>query len=421
MKKYLLFGSIVIIALSVGVGARLSAVRSTPKALNISDFQTQRGIPVVVTRPKRKEMVVDLELLGTVAAIREVAVSARIGEEVASTSLKLGRRVQRGEVLVELYDEIIAARLRQAEAAAAQTRAMLDKLLSGARPQEIKQAEARLAAAQAGFVSAEKEYLRMGTLKQNNAIPEQKAEKIVAGYEAAKAELQAAKQQLSLVREGARKEDIHTAEAAHQQALANLELARIQMRQTKIAAPIDGVISKINKELGEQTEPGKPVFSLMELDTLHLLVDVPRHRIHQVHIGQQARIVLEVPPLETTGTIVELKPDADPLSRTYLAKIEFRNVNDIFKPGMFVRAFIRLAEKPNSLVLPKDCLTQIATQTGLFLVNEQRRAVFTPVTTGLTGSDEVEITSPLSESSSVVLQGQKNLIPDALVDPTSQS
>ncbi|HNV69228.1 MAG TPA: efflux RND transporter periplasmic adaptor subunit [Candidatus Ozemobacteraceae bacterium] len=421
MKKYLILGIVLVAAIGFGVTARLSAIRNTPKALNVSDYQTRKGIPVVVTRPRRRALTVDLELLGTVAPVREVAVSARVAEEVTSTSLMLGRPVKRHEVLVELYDEMIAARLRQAEAAAAQTRSMLDKLLAGARPQEVKQAEARLEGAQAGFASAEKEYQRMGSLKQNNAIPEQKAEKVIAAFEGAKAELQAAKQQLSLVREGARKEDIRMAEAAHQQALANLELARIQMRQTKMSAPIDGVISKINKELGEQTEVGKPVFSLMDLDTLHLLVDVPRTRIHQVRTGQTARIVLEEPRQETVGTITEVKPDADPMSRTYLAKIQFRNPNGVFKPGMFVRAFVKLDEKPDALVLPKDCLAQVATQTGLFLVNDQHRVSFAPVTVGLSSSDDIEVISDLSEKATVVLQGQKHLVQDTLVDPTPQS
>lgn len=421
MKKYLYLALLLAILLGFGIAGRLSALRSAAPAPNISDLQARQGVPVVVVNPVRKPLRVDIDLLGTVAPLKEIAVSARVAEEITGSHLALGKRVSRDETLVELYDEMIGARLQQAEAAVAQTQAMLDKLHAGARPQEVRQAEARLEAARAAAESAEKEFQRMGSLRQSNAIPEQKAEKIVAANEAAKAELQSARQQLSLVKEGARREDIRTAEAAHRQALASLELARIQMRQTRIKAPVDGVVSKISKEVGEQTEVGKPVFSLMQIDSLFLLVDVPRHAISQVRVGLPARIIREDPPLEVTGEVAEIKPDADPLSRTFLAKIRFPNADGACKPGMFVRAFIELAAKPEALVLPKDCLTAVATQTGVYVVGERHRVTFLPVTTGLRGRDEIEIIGDLPVNSRVVLQGQKNLVPEALVDIPDQS
>jgi len=411
---------ILAIPLGIAIHLRLQAIRNTPRVQNIADVQKQRGVPVVLTRPQRKPVTERLSLLGTVAPWKEIEVSARVAEEITSSSLVLGLDVQRDQTVVTLFDEVLAVRVRQAEAAVAQAQSVVDRLRAGARTQEVKQSEARLAAAQAGAESAGKEFRRVQELLDKKAIPEQKAEKVIAAYEAARSELEAAKEQVSLVKEGARREDIRGAEAAAAQARAALELARFQLRFTRIQAPIAGTVSRIMKEVGEQTEVGKPVFALEALNPAFLDVDVPKNEIRRIHPGQSARIVDERSGFAVEGTVAEIKPDADLHSRTFLTRIRFDNPEHRFRPGMFGRAIIDLERRDQALVLPKDCLLSLDTASSSVFLVVDGRAVVRNVTTGLRAEDEVEILDGLPEEAAVVLQGQKNLASGTIVDPVEK-
>ncbi len=421
MKPRTLLLLLLLLAIPLGIGIvwRLQVIRGAPKVENIADFQKKSGIPVVLTKPVRKAVTERLSLLGTVAPWKEVEVSARVGEEITSSALALGLDVARDQVVVELYDEVLAIRVRQAEGALAQAQAVLDKLRAGARTQEVKQSEARLAAAAAAADTAEKELKRVKELLGRNAIPQQKAEQLIAAYEAARAELDAARQQVSLVKEGARSEDIRAAEAAVVQARAALELAQVQVRYCRIRAPMDGTVSRIMKEPGEQTESGKPVFAMVALDPAFLDVDVPKDEIRRVRPGMPARLFDEHSGFTVEGTVAEIKPDAEPHSRTFLARIRFPNAGRRFRPGMFARAVLDLETREGALVLPKDCLKTTEEGTGVFVVTGGRSSYRT-VQTGLRGEDEVEILAGLDDGAEVVLQGQKNLASGTAVDPVER-
>ncbi|MBF0406089.1 MAG: efflux RND transporter periplasmic adaptor subunit [Candidatus Riflebacteria bacterium] len=417
MKKYIMLVVIIVSGIVFMITSRLSAIKNTPKVQNVNNFQARSGIPVQVVRPVNKDMKTELELLGTVRAYREINVSARLCEEIISTELKLGRICKKDEILVQLFDSEIIAQMKLAESSLEQAKANLDKMLAGARPQERKEIEAALNAAEAEYENARKELDRMDSLRKKDAIPEQKADRAAASYQGAKSAFEAAKQRLSTVREGTRQEDIRVGKAQLQQASANLELMKIRFEHTKLKSPVDGVISGIFKELGELADKDKPVFSVIETSQVYIEADVPFNFINHIKLGQKARLVDENHeyPEAVYGVITEIKPVSDSFTRTFPVKILFQNPDSKLMPGMFKTVSIVYAEKSSASVLPKDCLLSRGDKKGIFVV-EDKKALFREVSLGLSGNDEIEILSGITEKDKVVLKGQNNLISGTLVD-----
>ena len=100
---------------------------------------------------------------------------------------------------------------------------------------------------------------------------------------------------------------------------------------------------------------------------------VPKDEISRVQLGQTARIVDDKSGFAVTGTVAEIKPDAEPHSRTFLTKIRFDNPERRFRPGMFARAVLDLETRDQALVLPKDCLKPVAGGLGVFVIRDRMK------------------------------------------------
>lgn len=413
MKKYFAVGSVVVAVLILLVFQRLAAITLAEKPKNLAEIHRERGIPVRVVNPVKKNLESTLELTGTIVPFKDLEVSARRGDEVVSSTLALGRKVRQGEVVVRLYDRNVKSSLAATEAVLAQSGSVLEKLRRGTRSQEIRQCEAALQGAEAQFQNAEKEYARMLNLEKTGAITRQNAERIVSARDQAKAGLEAARQRLSLAREGPQAEDIRTAEAAFRQATARLELEQLALEQSVITAPIDGFIDRIFVEPGEQVGNNKPLFNIVDIDRLFLQADIPLEYINKIAVGQKVTIRAKTFG-RREGTVHEINPNADPVSRTYLVKIFLENPDLQAKPGMFANAVFRLETRADALVVPRESVIEREKITGVFLVAEGK-ARFQHVDIGIQENDEVEIASGVTDRVLVISQGQKDVQPGSLV------
>lgn len=415
MKRYLLLALFIAI---VGLGAvfsRLAALQSQTPAKNIAQLQQERGIPVAVTRPARRAVADQLELVGSVVPYRALEVATRRVDLITSSTLVLGRRVAAGEVVARLDERTVRARLAAAEAALAQASLVVEKLRRGTRAQQIRELEAGLAAAAAAVEIADKEFARMERLQATGAITRQNAEKVIAARDQARAGLEGARQRLSLAREGPQAEDIKAAEAAQRQAEANLELARIAVEQSVITSPIAGRIDRVDHEVGEQAGDNRPLFGVVDIDRVFVHVEVPARAIARVQVGQPALVAGEQLAAPRQGQVAEVNPNADPQARTYLAKILLDNADLALRPGMFVTATLVFARHDDAMVLPRECLVEQDGKRGVYVVVAST-ATFLAVTTGLDDGDNVEITAGLEPAAAVVREGQADLTPQARVE-----
>ncbi|MCC7537658.1 MAG: biotin/lipoyl-binding protein, partial [Deltaproteobacteria bacterium] len=164
-----------------------------------------------------------------------------------------GDRVVRGQVVARLDDRLASARVRQAEAALAAARARRDRVVRGARPEELRMAEADARAASAVLRERTRAASRAAQLLAAGAGTEAASDGAHDAVEAADATAASVDARVALLRRGERRETRREAIAAVEAAEASLEEARVLLDQTLLRAPRDGVV------LRRFVEPGQHV------------------------------------------------------------------------------------------------------------------------------------------------------------------
>jgi HlyD family secretion protein len=173
-----------------------------------------------------------------------------------------GDRVSQGEVIAELD----AANYQHAADLAAGRRdaakAQLDELLAGTRPEDIDQARANMAAAQASLADARVSFLRQQDLAARNVSSRQQLDDARMAMDSAVAKLAQTQAALAEAINGPRVQDVDAGRANLRAAEATLELARTQLLHTKLVAPCDGIVMTRVIEPGTVVLPAAAVYSV---------------------------------------------------------------------------------------------------------------------------------------------------------------
>jgi HlyD family secretion protein len=251
-----------------------------------------------------------LTLYGNVD-IREVDLGFRVGGRIADIPVEEGARVTRGATLAVLDKASIDSSVAQAEAQVAQARAELLKLERGSRVQDISQAQARLAAAQAAANDAERDYARRRPLVEPGAISRDIWDTTVATRDRAQAQLAEARAALSLVKTGPRAEDIEAGRAALKAAEAGRARIGTDLGDTRLLASVDGTVVTRAREPGAIVAPGETVFTLAIDRPLRVRAYVAEGALSRVAPGMKVTVTADGNPKQYRGTIGYISPRAE--------------------------------------------------------------------------------------------------------------
>ena len=318
----------------------------------------------------------------------QIRVGSQVGGRVAEVFAEEGDRVQRGEVLFRLepFDleavsnkaggNLAAAQaeyarhtagfrpeeVQQAQARRERARAILEKAVTGPRPQEITIAREQVRSARAASKLAEAEFVRLGALVTKEQVSKEAYDEAVRAREAAQAAQAVAEHSLALLEEGTRKEDIAAAKAGFaeaEQALALMregyrkedvaaaaarlasaeaELAAVQARlnELDVLSPCDCILETIELEPGDLVSANAPAVSLLDSDRLWVRTYIPEARLGHLQVG---RIV----PVRVDGIKDEL----------FRARISF-----IAREGEFVPRNIQTPEERSKQVFRTKLILQ---------------------------------------------------------------
>ena len=276
----------------------------------------------------------------------EVNVGFKIPGRIVSLSVQEGDWVENKKVLAKLDDEDLLNRLGLAKATLNSAQAKLNKLLAGARPEELREAEAVLFQAKSDLENKQAHYERMKPLFERGVIPKENLDNAEAGYKMAKASFQKATENYLLVKEGPRKEDIEDARAQVEQARASLKLAETQLSYTVLHSPLSGVVLVKASEMGEVVNPGTSVLTLADLGNVWLKAYIPETDLSKVKWGQEVIVTTDLRPRkEYKGKIsfissqAEFTPksiqtEKERVTLVYRIKVDIPNPDRELKPGM---------------------------------------------------------------------------------------
>jgi len=317
-------------------------------------------------RPVRAEVarVVSLRdfplLVGEVKPHFESDLGFKVGGRVAWRLNHIGAAVKRGQVVARLDEQD--------------------------QRNQLATAQADLASARASLAQAASEEKRQDTLRRDGWATQ-------ARYEAA---LQAR----------------DSAAAAVRAAGARLKLSQDQLGYTELRAPADGVISAFGAEAGQVVAAGQMVLRLARLDHKDAVFAVAESRLSDLPPEAEVEIaLLDDPSVRSGGTITEIAPSADPVTRTYAIKIALPDDSEALRLGMSVVGQVQTGAR-RVIALPASALFQQNGQPAVWVVDPATRSVaLTPVGDTRVESGRVLIGSGLAEGALVVTAGVQTLVP----------
>jgi membrane fusion protein, multidrug efflux system len=355
-------------------------------------------VPVTAVKVERKNVPVDIQVIGNVEAYSTIAVKAQIGGILTHVYFKEGDYVKAGDLLFTIDPRPLKAMLDQAEATLVKDQALL------------RQAEANLARDMAQEKYALAQAGRYVRLAQEGVISAEQNEQMRTNADAAAQAV------------GADKAAIESARAEIVAMKATIENDRLMLGYTEIRSPIDGRTGNLNVKLGNVvTANTVDLITINEVSPIYVTFSVPEAQLRSI---KKYMAVGKLPVFATpqddevdkeTGALTFIDNSVDPGTGTIKLKGTFQNTDRKLWPGEFVRVALRLTTQSNALVVPNQ-----AVQTGqdgefVFVVNPDMKVESRKVTTGIRIDQELVVDSGLEFGETVVTEGQLRLAPGARV------
>jgi membrane fusion protein, multidrug efflux system len=234
----------------------------------------------------------------------------------------------------------------------------------------------------------------------------------LASAQRARAEDEHARAKQMFAQKGIAANDFNKAEIGLRMARAQEAMVVKKVEDTRLLSPLSGVVARRQIEVGEQSGPGYPIFTIIQIDPAQVRAGVPEAHIGSVRIGQKTTVI--IPSLGNRsfeGRVRQVGVAADPASRTYTAKIEVPNSRGVLKPGMIAEIRIEGSDKVEALTIPAEAIVRDgAGVTRVFVYNDEDKRVYARrVDIGQAYGQEVEVRSGLSPDEQIVVGGQHRI------------
>jgi HlyD family secretion protein len=252
-----------------------------------------------------------LVLYGNVE-VRDVDLAFNVEGRLEEMLVEEGDWVEQGQTVARLDSSYLESGLAVAKARADAQRAIVAKLEAGSRPAEIARAKAELAESLAAAENARLILQRRQTLVVSDTVSQQALDDAQAALRQAEAEADARRENLTLLREGPRQEDIEAARAQLRADMATIDLIRRRLEETDLKAPSDGTILTRVREPGAVVLPTSSIYTLALVDPVWVRTYVPETELGRVVPGMAADVTADsLPGKAYRGQVGFISPSAE--------------------------------------------------------------------------------------------------------------
>jgi RND family efflux transporter MFP subunit len=346
---------------------------SSRRAANAQLSQETRdlSIPTVsVIHPKLGAPQQEIVLPGNMQPYTDAPIFARTNGYLKKWYADIGANVKAGQLLAEIESPEV--------------------------DQQLSQARADLATAQANFSLAELTATRYKDLMKTDSVAQQDVDNASGNYDARKSAV----------------------------ASAQANVKRLEQLQSyeKVFVPFDGMITARNTDIGQLIDSGssggtaRELFHIAAVNTLRVYVNVPQIDSPQIRPGLHASLVLnEFPGRPFQGTVVRSSGAIDNTTRTLLTEVDVDNSSHLLKPGGYVEVHLGLPSPVNTYTIPVNTLIFKSAGLQVATVKDGKTIALVPVTPGRDYGTEMEIVAGLKADDWVVLNPSDSLTEGAVV------
>jgi len=404
----------VILLVLILLGAWLILRRSS------GEQEVEPIVEVEVTPAQRGEMREYVEAGGTLNALpgHEASFSSASAGRATRVLVQVGQHVRAGQTLAELDRSVLAAQVRQAQAALQQAKstAAQARTVSGAPSQtiatdQIRQAEATLGTARANETLAQSNLSRQKRLFDRGIAPRKDVDDAETQAKVTAEAARQAESALAAARVNAMKgigearTQASVTAGGVEAAQAALDMARAQFALAAIRSPIAGTVTKRAINDGESVDPATPAFEVIDSASLDLVANVPAGYLDRIKTGDIAAVYVEpLPDKEFTGGVVQVAPAVDSQTNTVAVRVRLANPSGELKAGLYATGRIAVAIHQNAIVVPETALVVEGDEAFVF-VPQGEKVQKRKVTVGIREDKRAEITEGLKEGERVVSTG----------------
>jgi RND family efflux transporter MFP subunit len=198
------------------------------------------------------------------------------------------------------------------------------------------------------------------------------------------------------------------------QAKAQLEVAKKNLADCQLVAPVSGIVGKKQVDAGETALPSQAIISILDINKVKVKVAIPEAEIAGIGTNTPSTIKVDAVNQKFNGGLIEKGVEADALTHTYDIRINVTNTGHLLLPGMVASVTFSVASDQatdqNLLTLPVTAVQKKANgKLFVWVVDEDKRAHRTDVTIGHTMGNRVVITTGISAGQCVVTEGYHKL------------
>lgn len=331
----------------------------------------------------------------TVVATGRVDSAARLtlGSEtvgtVAQVLVREGQQVAAGELLLRLRAHEAEAQVHKAQAELAQAQLQLRNLQVVDAPVSAQ----ALQQAQAALQLARREHERTQALVAQGFLAQAHLDAAGNALAAAQAQLRSAQAQHAARQAGGTQQAL--AQARLQQAQAQLQQAQAQRQSLDIRAPADALVLARQVEPGDVVQAGRTLLELAQTGQTRIEASVDEKNLALLQLGMAAQAVADAYPGQGFAAELEhIAPGIDALRGTVGLRLHVPQPPPFLRPDMSVSVELLARQRPNALILPADAV-QHSGQAHWVWRLQQGRAQRTPVTLGIQGIGQVQVSAGL--------------------------
>nr|WP_315482414.1 efflux RND transporter periplasmic adaptor subunit [uncultured Undibacterium sp.] len=338
-------------AIAFSILVLLSLILLSACSKKVEKTEDIRPVRTIQAQLQASEFVA--ELSGEVRARVESRLGFRVPGKIVARHVELGTLVKRGQVLMQLDPQ--------------------DLLLGQA------QAKAGLSAAESNRDLAKAELKRYQELRDKNFVAQAVLDAKETTYKAA--------------------------QASYEQAKAGFSNQSNQAAYANLTADIDGVVTAIDAEVGQVVAAGTPVVRVAKAGDMDVIVGVPEDKINSIRQMSDLKVKLWANSGEVyAAKLRELSPIADPVTRTFVAKVALPDTAKDVRLGMTATVLFGMKNPMAMIRVPLTALFQEKNVSSVWIV-ESGVVRLVPVQIGSTSGEDVLISGGIQAGQIVVTAG----------------
>lgn len=310
-----------------------------------------------------------LTISGKIQAEKFANVSARIMGNITNINVKIGDKVQAGQLLATISNTDMQAK--------------------------VAQADAGILEAKTGLANIERDFARIQSLFEKKSATQKELDDITTHRDMTMAKIKQAE---------AMKSEINT-----------------MLSYANLKAPFSGVVTEKHVNSGDLASPGRPLFTIESSGGFQAEAMIPESQIATIAKGDQVKVIIKSNGQEIKGTISELSSSARNTGGQYLTKISL-NKKDIknmkLYSGMYVNVLLPNKAKGNEkrkVTVNKNAIVTQGQLTGIYTMSDNQTAILRWVRLGKIYGNQVEVLSGLASGESYLTDVDGRLMNGAKV------